>query len=242
LRYLKGSATRGIRFSSQGSHGELTGYYDYPIACTAKAAAYCDANWGPQDASQPTDSNKLDRMTIDECRSLQGMIIVRMGGAIAWKSYREKKVSRSSCESEIHATDECCKLTQGLRLVMEDLGLTDVLTPTELYNDNRGCVDWTKGWANRKMRHMNIREMAVRESQVNGEINVNHIEGKLNPSDLLTKEHKTGETFIQLCNLVVPSRSDGGCRNPASGILSPDQKERKIVPTEVKSETEEEPK
>ena len=112
LCYLAGSAARGIRFTSQGSHGKLTGYYDYPIACTTKATAYCDANWGPQDASQPTESNKLAHMTIDECRSLQGMIIVRMGGAVAWKSYREKKVSRSSCESEIHATDECCKLTQ----------------------------------------------------------------------------------------------------------------------------------
>ena len=111
-----------------------------------------------------------------------------MRGAVAWKSYRKKKVSRSSCESEIHTTDECCKLSQGLRLVMEDLRLPDVQSPTELYNDSRGCVDWTKGWANRKMRHMNIREMAVRESQINGEININHIEGKLNPSDLLTRE------------------------------------------------------
>jgi hypothetical protein len=64
---------------------------------------------------------------------------------------------------------------------------------------------------------MNIGEMAVHESQPNKrEINLNHIKGKLNPSDLLTKEHKTGETFIQLRNLVVPSRSDGECgiRNP----------------------------
>ena len=71
FRYLKGSTTHGIRFTSQGSHGELTSYYDYPNAYTStstnKATAYCDANWGPQDASQPTKSNKLDRMTIDEC-------------------------------------------------------------------------------------------------------------------------------------------------------------------------------
>ena len=49
---------------------------------------------------------------------------------------------------------------------------------------------------------MNISEIAVRESQINGEINVNHIEGKLKiPSDPLTKKHKTGETFIQLCTI-----------------------------------------
>jgi hypothetical protein len=236
LRYLKGSSSRGIRFTSKGHHGKLTGYYDYPIASNDKTSSYCDANWGPQDASQPNDSNKDDLVTIDECRSLSGVIIVRMGGAVAWKSNREKKVSRSSCESEIHATDECCKLTQGLRLIMHDLGLTDVESPTDVYNDNRGCVDWTKGWANRKMRHMNIREMAVREAQLNGEIHVHHIEGKLNPSDLLTKEHKTGEAFVQLCNLVVPSRSDGGCWNPESEILKSEKdgkKEPKEEPTKA---------
>ena len=59
---------------------------------------------------------------------------------------------------------------------MEDLGLPDVKAPTEIYNENRGYYDWTKGWANRKMRHMNIREMAVRESQLEGEVHdVNHI-------------------------------------------------------------------
>ena len=88
---------------------------------------------------------------------------------------------------------------------------------------------------------MNIREMVVQESQINGEINVNQIEGKLNSSDLLTKEHKTGETFIQLCNLV-PSRSDGGCQNPASGILSLEQDGRKdIQGKEVKITSKEDP-
>ena len=96
LRYLKGSASRGIRFSSDGDHGELTSFYQYPIPCTGKAVACCDANWGPQDASNPTEATKHDRMTIDECRSLQGLLVVRMGGAVAWKGHREKRVSRRS--------------------------------------------------------------------------------------------------------------------------------------------------
>ena len=58
---------------------------------------------------------------------------------------------------------------------------------------------------------------------------------------LLTKEHKTGETFIQLCNLVVPSRSDGGVSK--SGILGPEQDGRKDVQRrkEVKFASEEDP-
>jgi hypothetical protein len=50
--------------------------------------------------------NKHDRMMIDECGLLSGVTIIGMGGALAWKSNREKKVSReSSCESEIHQQD-----------------------------------------------------------------------------------------------------------------------------------------
>jgi hypothetical protein len=89
LHYLKGFSTRGIHFTTLGTHRKLTGYYDYPKASNEKATSYCDANWGPQYASQPNDTNKSDIMTIDECRSLQGVIIVRMGGAVAWKSHRE---------------------------------------------------------------------------------------------------------------------------------------------------------
>jgi hypothetical protein len=76
LRCLKGSASRGIRFSSDGDHGELTAFYQHPIACTGKASACCDANWGPQDASNPTETTKHDRVTMDDCRLLQGILVV----------------------------------------------------------------------------------------------------------------------------------------------------------------------
>jgi hypothetical protein len=39
------------------------------------------------------------------------------------------RVSCSSCKLEIHATNECCKLTQGLRLIMDDLGLPESSPP-----------------------------------------------------------------------------------------------------------------
>ena len=98
--------------------------YYYHLHCQISCLLWCQP--GPQDATQQTDSNKIDRMNIHKWRSFQGMTILRMGVLpLAWKSYQEKKVSRSFWASEIHSTDECCKLTQGLHnLVMEDLGLT----------------------------------------------------------------------------------------------------------------------
>ena len=50
------------------------------------------------------------------------------------------------------------------------------------------------------MRHINIREKAVPESQNNGEISVNHIEGKLNPSDLLTFSPKNTKQVRSIFN------------------------------------------
>jgi hypothetical protein len=77
LRCLKGSASGGACYSSNGDHGELTAFYQQrSIACTGKAAACCDANWGPQDASNPTEATKHECMTIDKCRLLQGMLVV----------------------------------------------------------------------------------------------------------------------------------------------------------------------
>ena len=114
-----------------------------------------------------------------------------MGGAISWQVERKSKVSRSTCEAEIRAADTGCKLIQALRHVLEDLSLSDTSVSTPVFNDNQGTVDWSKSFANnRGLHHVNIRNMAVRESQQTGEINIIHIAGANNPSDLLTKEHK----------------------------------------------------
>ena len=199
LQYLQQSRAQGISYSSTGSNLSRSVSY-YP--CTNPAiTGYTNANWGPQDASTPSP---IDTVTIDECRSLHGAIITRMGGAISWQVERESKVSRSTCEAEIRAADTGCKLIQALRHVLEDLSLSDTSVHTTVFNDNQGTVDWSKSFANRGLRHVNIRNMAVREYQHSGEINIIHIPGAHNPSDLLTKEHKDTAHFTLLCNVVVP--------------------------------------
>ncbi len=60
------------------------------------------------------------------------------------------------------------------------------------------------------MRHMNIRNMAVRDACEHREIDIEHIEGELNPADILTKEHGSAEKFISLCEVIIPLHPDGG--------------------------------
>jgi hypothetical protein len=61
------------------------------------------------------------------------------------------------------------------------------------------------------MRHLNIRENAIREAiQEFDEIDVQHIGGVSNPADLFTKEHKSDSIFISLRDSFMSRRSHGG--------------------------------
>jgi hypothetical protein len=64
---------------------------------------------------------------------------------------------------------------------LEDLDMSNAVKPALIYNDNQGYVNWSKGWANRRMGHMNIRNMAVKDAREHREIDIEHREGELNP-------------------------------------------------------------
>ena len=53
------------------------------------------------------------------------------------------------------------------------------------------------------LRHIQIRENAVRESCINGFIEVKHISGKVNLSDMFTKEDKYVNHFIMIRDYVL---------------------------------------
>jgi hypothetical protein len=133
---------------------------------------------------------------------------------------RERRISGSSCEAEIKAVDEATKATQYVRHLEHELSINLHDGPTPLFNDNSGAVNWSNtGAVSKKLRHVNIREFRVREARRYKEIDVIFIPGKQNPSDLLTKEHKSLEDFRAMRAPIVGPRPDGGCqeRSPGSG-------------------------
>jgi hypothetical protein len=198
LRYLQGTKDYGIRFiQGEAYTEELPNWSNRPTA-TTECIAFTDANWGPQDASHPPP-NQVVYISEESVRSLLGHIIMRCGGPVAWGCIREPKSSRSSCEAEIYAMDEGTKTVEMMRNLMDDLNLPDVSHPTPLYNDNRGSVDWSRGASlSKRLRHMNIREVGVRDSIRLKSTVVHHIPGEHNVADIFTKEHKSSVTF---CNL-----------------------------------------
>jgi len=53
-----------------------------------------------------------------------------------------------------------------------ELGLLNVNLPTSIFNDNKGAVDWSNSSSTKGMRHVNIRENAVREAIGFNEVSV----------------------------------------------------------------------
>jgi hypothetical protein len=174
-------------------NSSLESYIHFPLHhdgnCSSdnNVTTFCDANWGPQDASQPSPSNTC-LVSIDETRSICGHIFFLGGCPILWKTHKEARISRSSCEAEVKATDECVKNIQMFRHILSDLGLIDLSNPTPIYNDNRGSVDWSNPSSSKGMRHVNIRENAIREARLFNEVSILHIPGTAIPADIFTKE------------------------------------------------------
>ena len=78
------------------------------------------------------------------------------------------------------------------------MDLPDTSSPTRLYNDNQGAVDWAKGTTTKRMRHINLRDCAVRNSIQLKEIDLCHIPGDINPIDIFTKEMRDASRFRTL--------------------------------------------
>ena len=105
-----------------------------------------------------------------------------------------------------------------IRHVLEDLQQVEANKPLPLFNDNRGAVDWSSGCSiSKNLRHFNIRDVAVRDDVVSGDVSIKHLPGKCNVSDIFTKEIWNDTLFQSLAfQLISPRDSNagdqGGCQ------------------------------
>jgi hypothetical protein len=204
LRYLKGTKNLGISFSSKQDN-TLSSFVKFPIDPN-HIYPFSDANWGPQDASTPKPGDPPQELDLFKSRSISGFLIW-LGGPLHWVSKRQSITARSSTEAEIYAIDECTKCIQHLSNILRDLHLFHIFTnenePIPIKNDNEAAVKWSHNMTTKGLRHIQMRENAVREQVQLGLITVEHIGGKQNLSDAFTKEEKDPEHFITCRNLLV---------------------------------------
>ncbi|GMF36192.1 unnamed protein product [Phytophthora fragariaefolia] len=111
LHYLKGTATRGIRFHCSSSN--RTGI-----------RAYADANWG---------GDKKTR------RSTSGVLLLLGGGSVVYKSERQATVALSSAEAEYMALVLATQEVLWLRNVLAAMGFS-AEGPTTLQMDNKSAI------------------------------------------------------------------------------------------------------
>ena len=158
--------------------------------------------------------------------------IIYANGPLHWISKRQAITARSSAEAEIYATDECVKELLRLQHMLNDLKIKDLYIPhnqpIELYNDNTACVCWSKKTTTKGLRHITIRENAIRESVDSKFVSIRHIGSKQNIADIFTKEFKDVSLFLTLRNMVtsVPpafliNRRKGGNARYAQSSSSP---------------------
>ena len=203
IKYLKGTSELGISFHTNRD-SSIQSFVKFPLD-PSSIHAMSDANWGPQDQSTTkVNQNSLKELDLFKTRSISGFVIW-LGGPLHWTSKRQTITARSTAESEIYATDETVKCMLQLSFLAEGLQVTNHImpSPTPIFNDNAACVVWSNSFTTKGLRHVQIRDNAVRESIQKGFITVHHIEGKHNLADMFTKEDKSPDHFITIRDCVM---------------------------------------
>jgi hypothetical protein len=158
---------------------------------------YSDACWGSQLRNAVQEGVQLP---LFKFRSMSGTIIFCSGGPITWKGGRHEQTALSSCNAKIHATNMGSRLTINTYNMISHLSsigypIKDTNAPTPLFNDNKACVKWCHNMTAKGNRHIELKENAVQEWVEDRTLTVSHVEGKYNPSNILTKEKCDGANF-----------------------------------------------
>ena len=130
----------------------------------------------------------------DTRRSTSGYIF-KLGGAIGWRSRKQRSVATSTLEVEYMVCTQAAKHHIWLERALIELCYHNI--PSALSCDNKGSIDLTENARiGDRSKHIDIAYHFIRELVENGALTILHIPSKLNPADLCTKAYhglKTGQ-------------------------------------------------
>jgi len=120
-------------------------------------------------------------------RSTSGYIVLFGGNAVITKSQRQKSVSLSTCEAELHALTSCAKEIVYLRKLLEEIGMKQKET-TKVNVDNSAAIAVAqKNDFNSKLKHSEINQRWLCELVDKQLIRVTYISTDRQLADVLTK-------------------------------------------------------
>ena len=70
--------------------------------------------------------------------------------------------------------------------------------PIEIYNDNQASINWDHSMIKNGLSHLQMRKYAVRKSVQTNFARIKYVSGKVNYSNILTKEDKYKSQYITL--------------------------------------------
>ena len=138
--------------------------------------------YGILDAAQ-----SVPGINVVNSKSMGGLAIMLGGAAIAWKAWRFHTVVVDSTSGEMLATSRCVTLLYYHRRVNIFIGIPQD-KPTPVLTDNDGVWSIAKDATGTTSLIYIIRHVRfVQQAQEHGEIKVEQVDGRINPTDGLTK-------------------------------------------------------
>ena len=121
-----------------------------------------------------------------DSKSTSGYVFKMNGGAISWRSTKEKIVAASTMEAELISAFDAMKEALWLRKIEKDLKLPK--HPVSIYCDNRSAVYWTNNNNHSdRSKHMSVRMRRLSEEIDNKRVVLKFIEGSEQVADIMTK-------------------------------------------------------
>jgi hypothetical protein len=178
FRYLQGTKDFCLEFSPKNSKNHVH-----------EISAYSDSDWA---------GDKINR------RSTSGSLIFHNGNLVDWSSKLQKCISLSSCEAEIIAMSHTAQDIVWIKRVIKDLQRCEAQenfnfrqTPI-IYADNQSALQVARDPQHfGRMKHVELRNLFVREKVNDGTLLVQYVPSKENIADILTKATNR-QTFMKL--------------------------------------------
>jgi hypothetical protein len=134
-------------------------------------------------------------------------------GVFHARSQKQKMVTLSSTEAEVYAAIECTKDAIFFRDVLSELGYKQI-EPTNLFIDNKSAIALSKPLTgdHRKVRHFKARLNFLIEQVELQVIKLEHLEGTVHPSDILSKPKPRPGHEKNTSDLMGPQRPGADAR------------------------------
>lgn len=184
LKYLNGTKDLGIMLGGD-ENNELN------------LQAYSDASYGIH----------------ADAKSHTGLYVTLGRGPIMWKSYKQKSVTKSSCEAEILALSDMVSIAIWIKDMYNDMSNTPD-APVRIYEDNMAAIHLVSNGMSTsdRSRHIHIRNNYVGQFVENGQVKVIYCPTKDMIADILTKPLGVSQ-FLYLRDYLL------GYKIPAKGCV-----------------------